>query len=293
MRSFAAILVLATAISIAGCSKRASSHKDTTAPSASVAAPAPSLATPEPSGSAKPYTGPAGAIRGTVRVVGDAPPVLDDVLRKIPDECAGARNVYGTLFRKGPGGEAADVLVTVTDYEHFVPPAADHVQVVGKDCAWNTRTIGMTMGQYIEVIAKDPKGYVPNLIGMPTPANMIPVPGGAAARLKPERPGRHGLNDLAHLFAYADVFVVKFSTLDVTGTDGVFEIAGVPAGTATVSALLPAAMLVAQQKVTVQANTTTTVQFALTFDEAKYQQQRKESLSPHSSAQVGTVPSAQ
>jgi len=277
---------------MAACSRRPSSSDETLAPSASAAqrmAPGPSAL---PAASAKPYTGPVGTIRGSVRVVGDAAPVLEDVLRNIPDECAGARGVYGTLFRAGPGGEAADVLVTVTDYQHYVPAASDHVEVVGKDCAWNTRTVGMTMGQHLEVSARDAKGYVPNLIGLPTPANMIPVPGGAAARLKPTRPGRHGLNDLAHLFAYADVFVVKFSTLAVTGLDGRFEISGVPAGTATVSALLPAAMLVDQRKVTVKANETATVDFELTFDEARYQAQRKQSAPPAPSSSTAPSPSA-
>ncbi len=200
--------------------------------------------------------------------------------------------MYGTLFRRGSNGEAADVLVTATDYQHVIPPASDHVEVIGKDCAWNTRTVGMTMGQHLQVVAKDAKGYVPNLMGLPTPANMIPVPGGAPARLKPNRPGRHGFNDLAHLFAYADIFVVKFATLDVTGTDGKFEIAGIPAGPATVSALLPAAMLVGQRRVTVKANETVTVDFELKFDEAKYQKLRQETPASQASASTAPAPSA-
>ncbi len=294
MRPLVASLVGATLIAAttaSGCSRGQSTSESRPHPSASSSSRS-VTPRPAPTPSAPPYTGPAGTLRGTVHVVGDDPPVLEDVLRRIPDDCPGARNVYGTLFRKGPSGEAADVLITVTDYPHYVPPATDHVTVVGKDCAWNTRTVGMTMGQHLEIVAKDAKGYVPNLIGMPTPANMIPVPGGASAPLRPHRPGRHGLNDLAHLFAYADVFVVKFSTLDVTDTDGTFEIAGVPAGKATVSALLPAALLVDQKPITIAANATTTIDFELKFDEAEYQRQRKKTPPPAPSASSAAAPSA-
>ena len=290
----AALVVVPVAMApcLAACSKRSAPNATATAGSASGNPLTPSGSGPFSASSAKPYAGPTGTVRGTVRVVGDAPPILDSVLQRIPDQCAGARSMYGALFRKGSAGEAADVLVTVTDYEHSVPPSRDHVTVTARDCAWDTRTVGMAMGQRLDIVAKDAKGYVPDLVGLPSPARIIPIPGGDPVHLRPTRPGRHGLKDLAHGFVYADVFVLNYPTLDVTGADGRFEISGVPVGSATVSALLPAAMLVEQRKVVVKANETLDIDIELNFDDKKYQQQRRQTPTPQPSASTTPASSA-
>lgn len=268
-------LATTTWLLLAACSRSPTPSAVTSAQAASAASPsAPSSPAPPPP------AGPRGTVRGTVRIAGDPAPVLDATVREIPDECAGAQQMYGRLFRATASGELGDVLVAVTDYEGVVPPAADHVSVTAKNCTWDRRTIGMTLGQRLDIYAKDARGYVPNLLGSSSPINVIPVPGGAPAQLKPGRAGRYTLQNLTHMFMSADVIVVNYSTLDVTEADGAFEIPNVPAGPVRVSALLPVAMLVEEQKVVVEAGKVTTVDFTLTFDRERFEADRQPPPAP-------------
>ncbi|MGC4092359.1 MAG: hypothetical protein QM756_31655 [Polyangiaceae bacterium] len=185
------------------------------------------------------YSGPAGKVFGVVTVKGDAAPELPPVLSQIKNECAPAREVYGHLFREGTGRTLADVFVAVTGYDGYVPPETSVVTVEASGCAWSTRTVGMTFGQRIDVVSKDHKPYVPDLMGASMPAQLVAMPGGSGSALYPESPGRYLLVDSLRIFSRAEVLVVKYATHDVTGLDGKFKIEGIPAGKVTLSAILP------------------------------------------------------
>lgn len=213
----------------------------------------------------QPYSGPTGTVRGVVTVKGDQAPVLTDVVEKIPDKCKGARSVYGRLFREGMLRSLADALVTVTEYQGFVPAKGQAVTLDTEGCAFPSRTLGLTFGQRLDVKSKDGEAYVPKLMGGQMRADMIAVPGGSAVKLYPHVPGRFTLIDQMHLFMTADVFVLKYSTFDVTGLDGKYEITGVPVGDVSVNALLPAVMATAQKKVKVEAGKAVEVNLEIEF----------------------------
>lgn len=214
----------------------------------------------------QPYSGPTGTVRGVVSIKGDQPPILTDVVEKIPDKCKGARSVYGRLFREGMVRSLADALVTVTEYQGFVPAKGQTVLLNAEGCAFPARTVALTYGQRIDVASKDGEAYVPKLMGGQMKADMIAVPGSAAVKLYPHTPGRYTLIDQMHLFMTADVFVLKYATFDVTGLDGKFEITGIPVGEVTVNALLPAIMAVTQQKVKVEEGKAVELNLELEFD---------------------------
>ncbi|HEY6557112.1 MAG TPA: hypothetical protein VI072_07550 [Polyangiaceae bacterium] len=214
------------------------------------------------------YSGPTGTIRGTVRMKGDRAPV--DAALEVPRGCTLTRDMYGPLFREGMQRSLADVLVTATGYEGYVPPREPAKVVEARGCAWDARTLASTFGQRFEVVNKDTKSYMPRLVGARALAELVLVPGGDAIRLYPEQPGRYALKDNFHDSMHADVYVLKFATFDVTGLDGRYEIAGVPAGEVTVNTLLPALSAVAEKKVRLAPNATLELDFELSFERKEW-----------------------
>jgi hypothetical protein len=188
----------------------------------------------------QPYSGPTGAVRGTVRIKGDAPPVRPEAA-KIPARCPGARDMYGRLFREGMLRSLADALVTVTEYDGF-------------------------FGQRIDVKNRDGEAHMPNLLGGTMPAQIVAVPGGDPVQLYPVKVGRFGLVDTLNDFIFADVFVIKYPTFDVTGLDGKYEITGIPPGEVKVTAFLPAIMQTADKTIKIEANKTVDLDLEIAFD---------------------------
>lgn len=191
---------------------------------------------------AAPYAGPTATLKGRIRIEGDPPPAQTV---QAPEGCGEAAATYGKLFRVGQDGAAADVLVTVTRYDGFVPAKEPAVKAQIHGCAFTRRTIAMTFGQRLEVYNLD-KGqtYMPYLDGQPSRAAMVAVPMGDSVKLYPLKPGIYGLVDfLPKPYLDADVFVLKYATIDVTDLDGTYEITGIPVGKARLDALLPSADL--------------------------------------------------
>ncbi len=186
-----------------------------------------------------PYEGKVGTLTGRVTIKGDAPPATE---WSFPPDCSQASATYGRAFRVGQDNALADALVTVTGYDAFVPPKGPAVSLKITGCAAEKRTVAMTFGQRLEVANIDLKGsYMPILDPAPYRAMMIAMPGGEPIKLYPYQPGiNYVLRDLqGKEFLQADVFVLKFATLDVTGLDGRYTIDRIPVGKVKVSALLP------------------------------------------------------
>lgn len=279
--------VFVTALVLTGCPRRASRN---TSASASAAASGPALPAPVASGlpvsevvssvvnpKGEPaYSGPRGTVSGRIVATGDEPPVLPDVLKTIPESCGKGREAYGKLFREGPGRALADVLVAVTGYSGYVPERESVVYAKAEDCFWGTRTFALTFGQRIDIVSGDGEAYIPELVGERGQPQIIATPGGkTASHLYPTRPGRYQVVDNLKLFMVAEVLVLKYSTHAVTGLDGRFEIRDVPAGTVTLSALLPQTQASVSKPVTVEAGRTTDeIVIELPFDAAAYEQQR-------------------
>jgi hypothetical protein len=213
-----------------------------------------------------PYAGKVGTVVGHVTYTGDAPPDNDV---RIPPKCAEAAATYGKLFRVGQDKGLADALVTVTNYDAFVPAPSTSVAITAQGCALSQRTVAATFGQRIEVTNKDPRdSFMPYLDGAPTRAIMVALPHGAAVRLYPQAPGHYLIRDeLPKPFLTADVFALKFSTFDVTGLDGHFKIGRVPVGKVRVDAFLPALGKSVGKEIDVVEGENT-VDFELSYDKA-------------------------
>ncbi len=232
-----------------------------------------------------PYKGPSGIVEGTVRISGDPPP---DVPLTLPPNCMIAEGTYGRLFREGKDRTLADALVAVTGYEAYLPAKEQAVKVNIDGCAFSGRSFFMTFGQRMEVQNLERKNsYIPVLHGSRYTAFAVAVPLGDPVKLYPHRVGQYQLADnMNRPWMTADVFVVKYSTHDVTGIDGKFRIEGIPVGEMRVNALLPVADVADEKIVTVKDGEVTTVDFVLPFDRAKHEAKMRPSPPPSSSVPV-------
>jgi hypothetical protein len=216
------------------------------------------------------YVGPTGSVRGLVTGSGDAPPVATAHLRQIKGNCPDARDAYGHIFREGMMRSLADVLVAVTGYSGYVPAAEPKQTVSARGCAFSTRTVALTFGQTLDVVSKDGEGYVPNLLGSHMQAQLLALPGGAPSTVYPQQPGHYVLTDDIKVFMLADVFVLKYSTHDVTSLDGRYEIKGIPVGKARISAMLPSTQVVVEKDIEIKAGETLELPLEIAFDAKAY-----------------------
>jgi len=215
-----------------------------------------------------PYVGPTGTLRGVVRVDGDEPPAQDF---RFPDGCSAASATYSKLFRVGQDKTLGDVLVAVTGYDGYVPPAKPAVQLTIQDCAFSTRTVAVTYGQTIDIRNRDGRlSYLPMLEGAHAAATLVAIPGGEPVKLFAPEPKRYRLVDqMGRNFMVADVLVLRYATTSVTDLGGRYEIAGIPVGKVKVSAMLPAAKMKAvNQDFEVKAGDNT-LDLTIAFDASK------------------------
>jgi hypothetical protein len=234
------------------------------------------------------YDGPTGGVRGVVTASGDPAPVAQSHLAKIKGACPDARETYGHLFREGMNRSLADVLVAVTGYSQYLPAKEPSQVVAARGCAFSTRTVALTFGQTLEVVSKDKEAYVPNLLGSRMKAQLLALPGGVASKLYPPAVGQYLLTDDIKVFMLADVFVLKYSTHDVTSLDGQYEIAGIPPGKVRIDALLPSTGVSVGKDIEIKAGEVIDVPLELPFDAAAYAAK----LAAAPSASASSPPSA-
>lgn len=275
-------------VGLVACSKKADTAS---APSASAFKPAAPIASGLPISPEKvskavnpenrpAYSGPTGSVRGIVTASGDAPLDAREHLAKIKGDCPEAREMYAKIFREGLMRSLADVLVAVTGYEGYVPVKEPKQTVGARGCAFSTRTIALTFGQTIDLVSKDREAYVPNLLGSRMQVQLLALPGGAGSTLYPPEPGHYVLTDSIKVFMLADVFVLKYSTHDVTGLDGRFEIGGIPPGKARLSALLPATGGVVEKEIEIKAGQALEVSLDIPFDAKAFQAKNAPASAP-------------
>jgi hypothetical protein len=216
-----------------------------------------------------PYSGPVGTLRGRVSIQGDPPP--DSGLSFPVGKCGEAAATYGRLFRVGQDSALADALVTVVNYDGYVPEREEAEKVTIQGCAFSSRTVAVSYGQRVEVSNLDSlEPYMPILDGAPFTAVLVAMPRGDAVKFNPLKPGYYELRDsLPKPFLKAGVFVLKFATHDVTGLDGRYEIKGIPVGKVLTAALLPAIDQDVKKAIEIKEGDNT-LDFQFTFDLAKW-----------------------
>jgi len=291
MRQILPFLGAAALVVTSACNNKDASPSSTSSPAASTTAAAPSaslvpagppspfaIGIPVPPAAIakvvnpnneEPYKGPTATLRGIVRIKGDPPPNTNFTFPT--GKCGEAAATYGKLFRVGLDGAAADVLVTALGYKQFVPAREEAKKVTIHGCAFSKRTVALTFGQRIEVANIDQiESYMPYLDGAPRRATMVAVPRGAPVKLYPLVGSAHYLlrDELPNPFLTADVFVLNFSTFDVTGLDGQYEIPGLPVGKVEVTAFLPAIDNESQQSLELKEGVNT-LDFEITYPKKK------------------------
>jgi hypothetical protein len=232
------------------------------------------------------YSGPVGAVRGIVTVSGDPAPLTPELSSKIPESCPRALEFERKLFRQGVGGTLADVLVTVTEYQGYVKPEAEAVRVEARGCAFDAKVLALVYGQRIDVHNRDPEGYLPRLIGVPTYTLRVAMPGGNPVPVFPPSPGQFLLVDETRPYMRSEVYVLNYPTFDVTGLDGAFEIRGIPAGDVKVTAYSPALGKVSEQRVKIQSGVAPELKFNLVFSQAEYEAAPRNAAQPARAGQA-------
>jgi hypothetical protein len=222
------------------------------------------------------YTGPTGGVRGVVTATGEHAPVAKEHLAKIKDPCPEGREMYGKMFREGMMRSLADVLVAVTGYQAYLPEKEPKREVSARGCAFSTRTIALTFGQTLQVVSKDREAYVPNLLGSNQKIQLLALPRGEGSVLYPPDIGHFLLTDDIKVFMLADVYVLKYSTHDVTNLDGRYEITGIPPGKVKLNALLPSTGVVVDRVIDIKAGEVIEVPLELKFSKEEYEHQKHE-----------------
>jgi hypothetical protein len=230
------------------------------------------------------YSGPTGSVSGVVKISGDEPPLVPEMASKLDqlpaNVCLRARELHRKLYRQGSDRSLADVLVTVTEYQGFLPARGDSVRVEAKGCAFDARILAMTFGQHLEVYNLDNQGYMPRLIGTPSYALRVALPGGPPVPVFAPKPGQYMLVEQTRDYMRSDLFVLNYPTFDVTGLDGKFSIEGVPVGKVKVTAYAPALGKVVEQSVEIEAGVDKPLTFEIVFSESEYRERLGASAKP-------------
>lgn len=230
------------------------------------------------------YSGPVGVVSGVVTVSGDAPPRVPEMVEKLAalpaGACPRAHELHRKLYREGVGRTLADVLVTVTEYDGFLPARGEAVRIEARGCAFNGRVLAMTYGQRLDVYNFDNQGYMPRLVGTPSYALRVALPGGPPVPVFAPKPGQYLLVDQTRDYMRSDLFVLSYPTYGVTKLDGKFEIPGIPAGKVKVTAYAPALGKVVHQSVEVGAGVNAPLTFEIAFSESEYRERLSASAEP-------------
>jgi hypothetical protein len=235
--------------------------------------------------SAKPYyTGPVGSLHGTVRMRGDAAPARD--ITSIPvGKCFDAHSRLKSVFRAGPNGELADVLVAATGYDALLKPVNTPLTLHTRGCAYDQQTAVVTFGQEILTQNHGPEAASPQLVGSPSKVLRFAIPGGNPTPVRPHKPGHFMLIDRSNPFNTVQVYALNYPTATVSDLQGHYEIHGIPVGEVTLNALLPSTGSGGEQKVTVVEGKSVEVNFELTFKLADYEATLKSAeVAPSASA---------
>jgi len=221
------------------------------------------------------YDGPTGSVEGIIRVKGPAaPPVHVDT-----SKCPAALDTYGKLFRDGPPdtpdgarplADAVVVAVGTADHSAFYLPEKNPIVhlTVGPNCAYPSRTIALTYGQWLEVSNQTKLLFAPVIDQTQTPAIMVapPLENGEPVKIYPTRAGHFLLTDRMEVFVREDLYVFRHSLHAVSDRSGHYRIDGVPVGKLNIGVHHPTVDADAEVPVEVVAGVVQKVDLTITYD---------------------------
>lgn len=215
------------------------------------------------------HTAFAGEISGTITLKGTAPKEKDITPLKDDANCGKLHNDMPTtrFYVVGAQGELADVVVSVQGISgKSTGAAAPAVVLDQKGCEYTPQILAVQTDQKIQIKNSDP--VLHNVHDLPTvegnkEQNMAQMPGGpelSFAFSKPEEFLKFKCDVHPWMFAWVSVFDHPYFA--VSGKDGTFKIANVPAGKYTLKAAHRKAG-VATQEIEVKDGEPTKVSFTL------------------------------
>ena len=181
---------------------------------------------------------PSGVIHGHVRLAADAP--SNPTIRMGADPAcsqlnAGRRLVQEFVLRNPEGGLANAFVHLQGAFPHTQPPSAS-VALQQRGCVYQPHVIGMQVGQRLQVTNADPTLH--NVHSLSTRGNDFNTSqlAGGAPFIFSMRGEEMMLRITCDIHSWMNIFVgvVNHPYFAVSGGDGSFEIAGVPAGRQTV-----------------------------------------------------------
>lgn len=185
------------------------------------------------------YTGPTGAVEGTIFVKGDPP--IDREFVKLPAGCEDAPKIHAPIYRAGAKHELADTLVAAIGYAGFVRPSRQDKVVTIKNCSIEPTVIDLSLGQRLMVGNDDKMPYMPQLPGKAPPVRRLSLQGQSPVPMFLTYPGAYGMTWLAGALPGSDVpsvlvFVLPNAIHTVTQLDGKFRLTGIPVGKVRITA---------------------------------------------------------
>lgn len=130
------------------------------------------------------------------------------------------------------------------------PPTV--MRITNRNCAFIPRVGATTIGSVLEVRSEDPVLHNTHIrLGRRTFLNVAMVPGGPVIRKSVKKPGELSVKCDAHKFMSAIILVFDHPFFKVTNEMGEFNIAGVPAGSHTITVWHETLGLMKKEKVIV------------------------------------------
>lgn len=206
----------------------------------------------------------AGTVAGTVTFDGKAP-TLKPLDMNADPACAAKHDspVAPELLVLGPGNTLANVFVSVKNAPAGDPPKT-RVVVDQKGCMYEPHVVGVGVGA--ELLFRNSDGILHNVHGLPKENREFNI--GMPATLKEKAQVLNKPEPVfpvkcdVHPWMRAYVAVMSHPYFDVTGTDGKFSIADLPAGSYEIE-VWHERLGTATQAVTVAAGGTATADFVL------------------------------
>lgn len=237
LRSCWAVVVIAAAVLVTGCNNRAN-LLGPVADAGAAAAIRKSLTSSKGDTGSAAAAAPTGTgwatIKGQFVFEGDPPAMAPYAVTKEHDICSidGKPPLQETLVVAPDTKAIKNAAIYLRDASRVHESAnakADPVEFDQKHCVFQTHVVGLTVGQALDIKNSDPTGHNTNIAGSGF-NQLIPAGGAIPFKIQKEEQVPAKVTCSIHPWMTAYMLPRKNGYFAITGPDGKFEIANVPAG---------------------------------------------------------------